>query len=215
MIGNQTISDRLLLPVSTGRWAIAESARLQRALGILLEDTPAPVARRTRSALETILRWTLESEWSEVMWSFSRLTGDGFPIEFTFSSTDEGITYDCEVASPEVPDEQRLLSALDTLNRLGQPRPPAEIVDLLSRIQASGALSYGAWIGGRHHVDGDRYKVYAEVPGRVGSQLSMSLIIFLGRNLFSTTVAHNSGSSVTILTSVVQSSTFESRNSTR
>ncbi|HEY0727536.1 MAG TPA: hypothetical protein VGD38_05650 [Pyrinomonadaceae bacterium] len=164
MIGSQTISDRVLLPATAERWAIAESARLERALSILLEDAPAAVACRTRSALETIFGWTLESEWAEVMWSFSRLTGDGFPIEFTFSSTDEGITYDGEVAGPEVPDGQRLLRAFDTLKRLGQPQPPTEIVDLLTRIQASGALSYGAWIGARHHVDGDRYKVYAEVP---------------------------------------------------
>lgn len=164
MIRTQTISDRVLLPGATERWAIADSPRLERAISIVSQNVPAPVAGRTRTALETILRWTRESEWTEVIWSFSRLTGDGFPIEFTLSWPDEGISYNAEVGGPEVPDVERLSRALDVLERLGQPRPPTEIIDLLSRIQASGALSFGAWIGARHHVNGDRYKVYVEVP---------------------------------------------------
>jgi len=160
----QTISDQPLSPAAMHRWAIADSPRLERAISILSENVPGPVASRIRTALETILGWTLESEWAEVMWSFSRLTGDGFPVEITLSSADAGISYAAEVAGPEVPDVERLSRALAVLERLSQPRPPTEITDLLFRVQASGTLSYGAWVGARHHIDGDRYKVYVEVP---------------------------------------------------
>jgi len=164
MSATQTISVQPRLPAAKRRWAIADSPRLERAISIISDNVPAAVAGRFQTALETILGWTLESEWAEVMWSFSLLIGDCFPIEFTLSSADSGISYAAEVAGPEVPDGERLSRAFAVLQRLGQPPPQREVVDLLRRIQASGALSFGAWIGARHHVDGDRYKVYVEVP---------------------------------------------------
>jgi hypothetical protein len=161
---SKTISGQVLLPAGVCRWAIADSPRLERAVSILSENAPAAVSCRVRTALETILSWTLESEWAEVVWSFSRLTGDGFPIELTLSSADEGIGYGAEVAGPEVPNEDRLSRALGVLACLGQPHPSGDIIDRLFRVQRYGALSYGAWIGARHNVNDDRYKIYVEVP---------------------------------------------------
>src|SRR4029450_3653496 len=36
----------------------------------------------------------------------------------------------------------------------------------ICQAQQGGALDYGAWVGGRHNVQGNNFKLYAEVPIR-------------------------------------------------
>jgi hypothetical protein len=175
-----TISKRLTPPVAMRRSCVAASAPLGRALSRLSEDIPNAVARRVSTAFETILSWTLESQWEEVVWSFSNLTVDGFPVEFTFSSVTDDVCYAAEVAAPEVSAEERLPRALTLVEYLGKLAAPAEIVRLLKKVQAPGDLTYGAWIGGRHGVGGDHYKVYVEVPGSARQTTQSLFSDFLG-----------------------------------
>jgi hypothetical protein len=125
----------------------------------------APVATAAaRAALTSILAGVSGSAWPEVGWSFSPLTGDGFPVEFTFSSAGEAISYAAEVSGPETPETDRLLIANGLLTRLHTvPLRPSLLTDWQSR-QRGQSLGYGCWLGGRHGSGSDRYKVYAEVP---------------------------------------------------
>jgi hypothetical protein len=126
-------------------------------------------------SLAFLLEGICASPWQEVAWSFSRLTGDGYPVEFAFSSADEAIRYTTEVAGPEVEEHRRLDHALHCLARLGEPHLPEEILALFRGIQMSRPLRYGAWVGARHDAEGDRSKVYVEVP-RVGESDAYPLL---------------------------------------
>ncbi|MGH9766235.1 MAG: hypothetical protein ACREAB_02270, partial [Blastocatellia bacterium] len=110
------------------------------------------------------LEGVCRSHWPEVAWEFSLLTGGGFPLEFSFSSAGETIRYTAEVAGPEFAEAERVRRAAQLLSRLGKKAPAAEVMALLDRIQSAVPLRYGAWIGGRHSREGDRFKLYAEVP---------------------------------------------------
>ncbi len=151
------------------------AAALDRSMRIFAARIPSAVFGQMSQALAEILQWTVSSKWPEVAWSFSRLTGDGFPIEFTLSSLDATIRYTAEVAGPEVAEAERLQRALELIDRLGGAVPVAYITKLLHRVQTTGTLSYGAWIGGRHDRFGDRFKVYVEVP-RTGMREAQYLV---------------------------------------
>jgi hypothetical protein len=144
--------------------SVAKPAPLARAMGIFMEEMPASVVGGMSASLETILQWVNNSKWLDVAWEFSRLTGDGFPVEFTFSSSSPIPSYTAEVAGAEVPDADRLPLALDLIEDLSGLKPASDISKLLNQVQACGNLSYGAWISGRHDIHGGRYKVYVEVP---------------------------------------------------
>jgi len=141
-------------------------AALDRSMRIFAARIPPVVAGQMSHALAQILQWTASSKWPEVAWSFSRLTGDGFPLLFSLSSLDATVRYVAEVAGPEVADVERLPRVLELIDRLGGAGRAANITRLLRQVQAGGPLSYGAWIGGRHGRFGDSFKVYVEVPRR-------------------------------------------------
>jgi hypothetical protein len=122
-------------------------------------------AERAGRALSRLLDGIRDSPWPEVAWRFSFLTAPMFPLEFSWSSRDPGnLRYTCDVAGPEVDPARRLAITFELIGCLGA----APIADSRQRallgIQASGSLSYGAWIGARHGASDDRYKIYAEVP---------------------------------------------------
>ena len=145
------------------RGAEGEGRAHVRALRRLMEEAPFE-AERAAVSLALFLKGITASPWQKVAWSFSRLTGDGFPVEFAFSSADEAIRYTTEVAGPEVEEERRLDHALEHLAGLAGLRLSEETDTLFHRIQASRHLRYGAWAGGRHGAGTDRYKLYVEVP---------------------------------------------------
>jgi hypothetical protein len=127
------------------------------------------------------------SPWSEVAWSASSLTGDGYPVELAFTSTGEAIRYVAEVAGPEMGEHQRLDQALAVLSRLGvwdMPCLPggqaASILPQLRRLQVAGRLTYGVWVGGRHARLGDTFKLYVEVPDVDSPHLPALVCPFLG-----------------------------------
>ena len=139
---------------------------ITQAIAAIAQHQPA-IAQRVTESLSIVLQGVQESPWEEVKWCFSRLTGDGFPVEFTVSSSDDEIRYTAEVAGPEVAESDRLALAQQVLDRLGASALPDEIRSRLEIIQASGTLQYGTWLGVRHSQSAqtpDRYKLYCEVP---------------------------------------------------
>jgi len=120
---------------------------------------------RARRALDVLLHGVRTSCWPEVAWMFSTLTPDGYPLELTFSSSPEpAVRYALEVAGPEMPEHQRLREAFRLYRALVGHPASAEIERVLSAVQATHELSYGAWFGGSHTKTTDRYKIYAELP---------------------------------------------------
>ncbi len=136
---------------------------ITQAIAAIAQHQPT-LAQRLTHSLSIVLQGVQESPWEEVKWCFSRLTGDGFPVEFTASSSDDELRYTAEVAGPEVPESDRLALAQQVLDRLGAPALPDEIRSRLEILQASGTLQYGTWLGVRHAQNTDRYKLYCEVP---------------------------------------------------
>jgi hypothetical protein len=135
----------------------ARSTALDRALRIFEEHGDA--GRRASSALRSVLAGVYHSEWPDVAWEFSSLTGDGFPVEFTFSTQNSDFRYTAEVAGPETASSDRLRRAIAFAGESG-----TEAYDFLKAVQRAGPLRYGAWIGGRHGASGDSFKIYVEAP---------------------------------------------------
>jgi hypothetical protein len=115
--------------------------------------------RRIRIDLERGLEPVTQSSWPDVAWRFSRLTGDGTPIEFAFADTGE-IRATIEVAGPETPDAARLEIALAALRGTNHPSV------LVGLHGAADELRWGAWRSMRWKSnDSERNdKVYAEWP---------------------------------------------------
>ena len=130
-------------------------------------------SRRATASLELILdRWHLTRDGPHQ----GQLTGDGFPVELVFSSLDTGVRYTCEVAGPGMPPKERLKSACDLLDALGQPTRFA-----LTQLQTECAtLGWGAWLGGRHTAESDRYKLYVETPENLTPAAQSELSAALG-----------------------------------
>ncbi len=152
----QSGSDQNLAPSSRGLQPISQG------ISRMAMWAPEPAAR-AGAALDSILTGVCRSIWQEVAWEFSGLTYDGFPVEFAFSAADDTIRYVAEVSGPEVDSRERLDIAERRLASLGSVPIPKEVSEFLHKVQSSGQLQFGAWIGGRHGSGNDRYKIYAEV----------------------------------------------------
>jgi len=146
---------RPALDSSSGAAAIHYSLNAFQASG-------TPGAARARRALVDLLAPLASSVWPEVSWSFSRLTGDGYPFELTCCTVPH-TRYTLEVGPPELPDHQRLPLALALLTAAGG-RTDVQSAAALTELQRGRPLRYGAWLSGRHTQTADVYKAYAEVP---------------------------------------------------
>ena len=107
--------------------------------------------------------------WTEISTRWSRLTPTGSPIELTVGNCDarDSLAWSCEIAGPEVADEDRLGRVATTLALADQP-VPVPILEALRRTQCRGELRYGAWLGGRSAEDRRTgFKLYGEVPSGV------------------------------------------------
>ena len=112
------------------------------------------------AALEPVAR----SAWPDVAWRFSRLTTDGCPVEFAFSTHDTVFRVTLEPAPPECPEQDRLGAALTLLETMGLSRPVAERVRDWKAIQRGAELRWGCWLGLRMTSTGPRPKLYVELP---------------------------------------------------
>jgi hypothetical protein len=132
-------------------------------LAALAVDRPLPAARGA-AALNVVMRDIACSPRPEEAWTFSDLTYGGFPLEFTFVSAEEAIRYTADVGGPETDPAERLGMAMAHLSMLDSPLPPPHLLTQLADLQRGAPLHYGAWLGGRHDVGEDYYKIYVEVP---------------------------------------------------
>jgi hypothetical protein len=152
---------------------------LVHALDIFAEEAPLPTERAAR-ALNILLAGVDTSPWQEVAWVFSRLTGDGFPVEFSFVSNEASLRYTVEIAGPEQDTAGRLDLAEQLLASLCAPSLSAEMGKMLHGVQKGQELDFGVWVGGRHSADEDRYKLYVETP-RAGTAITEQIVQrFLG-----------------------------------
>jgi hypothetical protein len=94
----------------------------------------------------------------------SRLTATGAPLEFCFAEGASGLRYTVEYGPPGEQPERRLSDILGFLTRQRVQPPRGDVLDRIAALQRLGRLTYGAWLGVRHHDTCDRFKVYAEVP---------------------------------------------------
>jgi hypothetical protein len=132
-------------------------------LDLLSIQAPGPAAR-AETVIRSLLAEVSESAWPDIKWRWSTLTGDGFPLEFSFSSGDDEIRYAAECAPPETHERDRLGRAIRFLQRFGMPAPDMELVAFWRGLQAAGSLRYGAFVGVRHGRGPDRFKLYVEIP---------------------------------------------------
>lgn len=113
----------------------------------------------------------------------SRLTPTGVPLEFCFTEESRGLRYTVECGVPQVNPEQRLPDICEFLLRRSAPLPPAELLDRVTVLQSRGSLTYGAWLGVRHGGDGDRFKIYVEIPTAAGPSAEDWMADVLGTSL--------------------------------
>jgi hypothetical protein len=130
---------------------------------------PRAVAVRARASLDRAIAAIETTVWPGAVDYFSGLNADGFPVEFAFSSRDTAVRFTAEAAAPEVRAVERVDRAAALLDHAGVTIP-GRFIDIVSGLQAASSLAWGAAIGGRHDVSGDRMKVYVEVPQSRGAE---------------------------------------------
>lgn len=159
--------------------ALGNQLAVARAVRIAAAGMPN-LEERAAKTLDLLLEEIRCSPQPETAWEFGSLSYNGFPVEFTFGSHERGMRYATEVGGSEVKPQDRLSRAERLLDSLGAGRLPEEVSALSHKVQESGSLKWGAWMGVRHRLEGDRYKLYVEVP-QEGSPAAAEMVrCFLG-----------------------------------
>jgi hypothetical protein len=140
---------------------------LPAAVEEVLAVYPDAAAGRATAALHLLLDERLASA-DLAAWTSSHLTGDGFPVEFAFTTADDRLRYTVEPGSAADTPQERLEKALALVNRLSGATVPQGMVAAWRQAQRGADLRYGAWVAGRHGLTGDEYKLYVEMPGVEG-----------------------------------------------
>jgi hypothetical protein len=121
------------------------------------------IAGRAAEVIRQMLSDRYASDRSD-SWSGSCLTGDGFPFELSFSTSDERARFTLE-PGPSGLDPRRRLDVAESLINMTAASPlPSEVMETLKTIQTDGQLKYGAWIGCRISENDITLKLYSEVP---------------------------------------------------
>jgi hypothetical protein len=136
---------------------------LERATSIISKKHP-DLADRFGQTLKLLTQDIVSYPNQETAWTYSKLNRNGSPLEFTFSSLNDEIRYTVEVGGPDVLPAERLQYVAQLLTVLGSEEPFIEIADSFQEVQKKGTLRWGAWLGVRHQLAGNQYKIYAEVP---------------------------------------------------
>lgn len=92
------------------------------------------------------------------LWRSSELTGDGFPVELSFTTADDALRWTFDPAA-HLPVGHRRPATMAALRRLGGSFDSAT---LGAALEGAGAQRFGAWLGGRHNLEADAYKLYLE-----------------------------------------------------
>ncbi len=140
-------------------------------------------AASAAAALRLVLAPLRRSNWPDVAWQNSRLTDDGFPVEFSWSSRDASLRWTAEVAGPELPDENRLDVALATVEMLQGNRLdcPSDIRAMFRAITPP--HRFGCWLGGRHNALGTHTKIYIELPADLPLAPDMAVLSAFGKRV--------------------------------
>jgi hypothetical protein len=146
------------------------------ALDQALDVFPANIASRAAAALRSLLYERITAD-GERAWSSSRLTGDGFPVEITFTTADNRLRYTVEPASCDLDPGTRRDVSVQLINSLCPTPLPEGLPDAFQAIQAAGDLSFGAWLGGRHSADESQYKIYVETPNGAGVEDRVAAVL--------------------------------------
>jgi len=91
------------------------------------------------------------------------LTGDGFPLEMSFSGLDQSLRLTMDVMPNRYTPGQRLSAAVAFLERDQGQSVPQTIIRVMMGLQRSERMSYGAWLGVRLRQQGTQFKLYSEV----------------------------------------------------
>jgi hypothetical protein len=139
------------------RWPAALTRALERCRPMFGDDWD-----ETAAALSSALAGVRSSIWPDVAWRFSALTGDGFPVELTFSSRAPGLRYTAEAAGPEVGHAARIDRAVRwAYGSAGWSAAPD-----LHDVETPARARWGAWIGGSHAPGAPATrKLYLEARG--------------------------------------------------
>lgn len=144
---------------------------LERALRAVAVDEPSTggAVAWTREVLPRLAGEALEPEHLAA----SSLTGDGFPVELSFTGDGQGggeLRWTTEIAGPAVPAARRLPRAWRRLAKEGVDVDREALGELagwqaLAPWAGADALAYGVWVGGRPAAPpGERLKLYGEIP---------------------------------------------------
>jgi len=123
-----------------------------------------PLPPRDTAVLAGCLDPLRRSAWPDIAWQSSRLTRDGFPVEFTFCGQDDALRLTVEPGAPEIPEAIKLDHALRILESIGHPLPERALIARWRDVQAQASLRWGTWLGLRQSANGFRAKLYLEVP---------------------------------------------------
>jgi hypothetical protein len=137
------------------------AARPHPAIARALRAYPDGVRGTAEASLGAVLRERVAADGARA-WSGSRLTGDGFPLEVNFATTDQRLRCTVEPASVDCPPRERFQAALRTLASLAGQPVPEDVADTLRRTQLGDGLRFGAWLGCRYGPGAAEYKLYAE-----------------------------------------------------
>lgn len=145
--------------------AVSPYADVQRVLAAIALASPR-AAKRADGVLRRLLRDIDASPFPENAWKASGLTGDGYPVEFTFTSRDDTVRYTVAPFAEEPPG-RRPAAALALAAELSGRVVPGAVADGLLRLaDGSHQRPPDTWIGVRHDEDPalpDRLKVYVRV----------------------------------------------------
>jgi hypothetical protein len=122
------------------------------------------LSARSLADLEACLEPLRTSCWPDVAWRSSRLTVDGCPVEFAFSSGDDLLRITLEPTGPECDESQKLECALRLLAAMDRQLPQPRLIEAWRTAQAAAPLRWGAWVGLRQSGERLRSKLYVEVP---------------------------------------------------
>ncbi len=91
------------------------------------------------------------------------LTGDGFPLEVSFSGLDPNLRLTLDFMPDRYPPATRLSEVADFLERSKGCEIPGSLLRIMTRLQYAPATQYGAWLGARFKKGTTQYKLYSEV----------------------------------------------------
>lgn len=151
---------------------------IERCLTISAEFFPNEQTSLTKN-LMSLMQPFLATPSNLSAWHLSRLTSNGYPLEFAFTSTNDGIRYTLEISPPKSDIPKRLTQLRSLLQSLQVITLDEAIYSQLATWQQMGTLKFGAWLGVRHIRGKVQYKIYVELPVESSELVSAYMDQFL------------------------------------